>query len=125
MITKNCLQCKKGFKARTNRIRFCIECIKKHRRNYVRNYERLYPERAKQWQNNAIKEYRSKNKDGKIRSRNIGRQVKERKPCEICGIDKNIQKHHPNYAKPLEIIFLCYPCHRKLHNLLKGGKKEQ
>ena len=30
--------------------------------------------------------------------------------CERCG-DKNTQAHHPDYSKPLEVIWLCRTCH--------------
>lgn len=40
-------------------------------------------------------------------------------PCEKCG-DVNSQIHHPNYTKPLMIIWLCVKCHRELHKKLKA-----
>ena len=38
----------------------------------------------------------------------------KRKPCEKCGATK-VQAHHPDYSKPLEIVWLCEPCHRLEH----------
>ena len=35
--------------------------------------------------------------------------------CELCGSQKKIQKHHPDYDKPLDIIFLCEKCHKNHH----------
>lgn len=32
-----------------------------------------------------------------------------RQPCSVCG-QPNAQAHHPDYTKPLEVIWLC-PCH--------------
>ena len=31
--------------------------------------------------------------------------------CEKCGGVDNIQKHHPDYTKPLEVVWLCRYCH--------------
>ena len=41
------------------------------------------------------------------------------KPCEVCGNKKDLQKHHPDYIKVLEIEWLCRRCHTQLHNLLR------
>lgn len=35
--------------------------------------------------------------------------------CAACGI-KDSQMHHPDYSLPLAVIWLCRPCHLKLHN---------
>ena len=36
--------------------------------------------------------------------------------CEICGTDDNIQAHHPDYLKPLEVMWLCPEHHRMIEN---------
>lgn len=38
--------------------------------------------------------------------------ILKRQPCEVCG-DPKSQAHHPDYSKPLEVIFLC-SFHHKL-----------
>lgn len=50
-------------------------------------------------------------KTGKIKAR----------PCEVCGSDENLQKHHPDYTKALKIKWLCRKCHTELH---KQTRKE-
>lgn len=37
-----------------------------------------------------------------------------RRPCEKCGAPKT-QAHHADYAKPLEVKWLCQPCHGAEH----------
>ena len=37
-------------------------------------------------------------------------------PCEICGTTNNIHAHHPDYSKPLNIIWLCRKHHIELHS---------
>jgi DNA-directed RNA polymerase subunit RPC12/RpoP len=68
-----------------------------------------YPERVKA---------RSKVQDAIRRNKLI------RKPCQRCGSKINIQAHHPDYSKPLLVVWLCADCHRKLHFKEKQSRKE-
>lgn len=45
--------------------------------------------------NNAVR-------DGKLQ-----RQTR----CEGCGLEKPVEKHHPDYSRPLLVLWLCKPCH--------------
>jgi len=36
-------------------------------------------------------------------------------PCEVCGSTQDINRHHDDYTKPLEIRWLCSPCHWETH----------
>jgi hypothetical protein len=38
----------------------------------------------------------------------------KRLPCEVCGSGKS-QAHHSDYSRPLDVRFLCYPCHSAEH----------
>lgn len=40
--------------------------------------------------------------------------VIERQPCAVCGREK-AEAHHPNYAEPLNIVWLCRAHHMKIH----------
>ena len=40
----------------------------------------------------------------------------EKQPCEICGTTKNVQGHHEDYSKPLDVIWLCFKHHRWIHS---------
>lgn len=48
--------------------------------------------------------------------------------CEECGLEfplkgKNkLQAHHANYDFPLDVIWLCNKCHKKLHKKLRDIK---
>lgn len=44
-----------------------------------------------------------------VRSRRL---VKE--PCEVCG-SLEVQAHHDDYSKPLDVRWLCDPHHREWH----------
>ena len=38
----------------------------------------------------------------------------EKMPCERCG-NPDVQAHHENYAKKLDVSWLCRPCHIERH----------
>lgn len=38
----------------------------------------------------------------------------KKRPCRKCG-DPNSQRHHPDYSKPLHVVWLCADCHQALH----------
>lgn len=54
------------------------------------------------------------------RTEQAAKQAAERaypttQPCVICG-KPGVERHHPNYNKPLEIVWLCRSCHKRLHS---------
>lgn len=54
-------------------------------------------------------------------ARRDGKLIPE--PCK-CGCEK-VEMHHPDYSKPLEIIWLCRDCHLELHRKEREIEKEQ
>lgn len=38
-----------------------------------------------------------------------------RQPCVVCGSTKNIDGHHEDYSKPLEVTWLCRKHHKIRH----------
>lgn len=41
----------------------------------------------------------------------------EKKPCEVCG-SKKTEMHHPDYAEPAEVIWLCKKHHIEARKIL-------
>jgi len=77
-----------------------------------RAYKKKYPERQR-----AVNALNQKVTSGKIIRPKI---------CEACGCSGKIVGHHKDYSKPLDVMWLCYPCHKKEHKLINyqtGGKE--
>ena len=49
----------------------------------------------------------------------VGSGRVKRLPCEACGAILS-EGHHPDYSKPLEVVWLCLACHRAEHRRLKA-----
>ena len=47
--------------------------------------------------------------------------VLTRRPCETCGATR-AEGHHNDYAKPLEVVWLCRACHARLHRERRAKK---
>ena len=86
---------------------YCKECRKekdrirqKTRTNTGRkNWMIKFPERKKA----HIKVYHA-----------VKQGILKRQPCHVCG--KNAEAHHPDYSRPLDVIWLCASHHRQAHN---------
>lgn len=37
-----------------------------------------------------------------------------KQPCFVCG--ETAEAHHPDYSRPLDVVWLCPPHHRQAHN---------
>jgi hypothetical protein len=71
----------------------------------MRQWRKRHPPTPEQRRKNNARAYaRSYWLRGKLRQ----------KPCRHCGESKT-ERHHPDYARPLFVIWLCRPCHLKLH----------
>lgn len=100
-----CKECSKAYSIRWRQEN--IEKVREHDRQrgarqspeYLADYRKKYPNkyRATNMVNNAIR-------DGKL----------FREPCEYCGNTKT-HAHHDDYAKPLNVRWLCASCHSCWH----------
>lgn len=69
-------------------------------------------ERARQRSKEYYEKYPERFKAGQI----AGLVHKEEKPCLVDGCDKIGERHHPDYAIPEMILWLCRSHHLRLHN---------
>jgi hypothetical protein len=53
-------------------------------------------------------------------SRAIKKALLVRAPCCRCGSERSLA-HHEDYDKPLDVIWLCQPCHKQRHKEIDLG----
>jgi len=42
-------------------------------------------------------------------------KIKKPKHCEICLRKGEVEGHHEDYDKPLEVVWICWSCHNVIH----------
>lgn len=47
------------------------------------------------------------------------------KYCADCGMKSQVQGHHGDYSKPLEVVWLCDSCHDKTHKLIEEAEAKR
>ena len=109
-------------------LNICKECVKarvtKHRYNNlekIRKYdlERSHSEKRKELRK-AITKRRRKEVGYQKAHDSLERNVKNGtivKPmqCQCCGKKARLEAHHMDYARELDVIWLCVSCHRQYH----------
>jgi len=73
-------------------------------------YNREHPEVNR----GAVAKYQRKHPGRRAVSEAARRLIPLAKVCAMCGKEARV-RHHPDYSKPLEVVCLCYRCHRVLH----------
>ena len=110
----------------------CKECTKNDATNHrnknlekIRAYDRergKIPERIKA-NTETNRAWRAEDKRRQKAHIAVGRAIRNgdlvRKPCIRCGEQKSVA-HHEDYDKPLEVMWLCQPCHKQRHKELKA-----
>jgi hypothetical protein len=115
-------QFKKDLKGLYGRENICKKCKNEQTKDYYqdrkrhfREYQRKYRAGHKKGYNKRNRLYRERHPE-KIKAEILAhRLVPLGSHCVLCGATKNLQRHHPDYSKPLEIVTLCQPCHFRVH----------
>ena len=102
-----------------------------HDHNYYREHKKeklAYAHRYYESNRNEIlikhKEYRETHGKQQIAKGMIQYNVPVGSHCENCGSTENLDRHHPNYDEPLEIVTLCRSCHETLHSKVAELKRQ-
>ena len=107
----------------------CKECTKadvnQHRQDNlerVRSYDRMraaQPHRIAS-RSHYVKVYAEKFPNRKKANTAVGNAIRDGKlkkqPCWVCG--EKAVAHHPDYDRPLDVVWLCQPHHKQAHALV-------
>lgn len=102
IISRACSKCGDDLGDRYKSHRYCLAC---HAAN-------MRMTRKRHWQLSTIERQKANCRAYANVYQRRGRIQHE--PCVLCGNEKS-QKHHPDYTRPLLIVWLCRPCHLKVH----------
>ena len=47
----------------------------------------------------------------------VKRGLLVKQPCEVCGTDENVEAHHDDYMRPLDVRWLCRTHHGEHHRM--------
>lgn len=114
------------------RLNKCKECTKadasRHRQENlerIRQYDRM---RASQPHRMALSrrvqmEWKAAHPERRAAQIALGNAVRDGKvkkqPCWVCG--ERAVAHHPDYSRPLDVVWLCQPHHQQAHALVKAA----
>lgn len=100
----------------------CKECTQldasiRYREKFDNDLEWRERERARGRMKYHQYKYSSQRRSAQTAVGNAVRDGRLHKPdrCSACGAAGHLEGHHPDYEKPLEVKWLCTPCHGKAH----------
>lgn len=114
----------------------CKECRRRYQREHRNNnierfraYDRerhQRPER-KAYSSRHAQEFAKNNPEKRAAEHKVMRAINRgdliRQPCEVCGSTQFIHAHHEDYAKPLDVMWLCAAHHRQRHVWLNQQRR--
>lgn len=123
--TKHCQKCKTtseplAVNSRSKRGTFSYMCRKcnteRHKRYRSTEEGKKITYRAiyKSIENNFYKQLARYKLNTEVRKGNILKPI----ICSVCKQTKKIEGHHPDYTKPLDVIWCCRSCHADLDRVV-------
>jgi len=98
----------------------CKKCQREYGKNNYEKYVKEYQKNNRELLNRWYRKYFSKEDKNKLKKcrAKLFWAIKSNKitrgECEVCG-QKNTEAHHPDYDKPLDVIWLCKKHHTLIH----------
>ena len=89
------------------------------KRSVGRQYYANNSKKISDWYRNYHKTHRKEVRTHKDVYAAVQAGLLIRKPCDVCGATENVQAHHDDYDKPLDVRWLCMSHHKLLHARLR------
>lgn len=145
MSSKRCLKCLcekpldafyKHAQMGDGHLNKCIDCTKKdanmHRQENlerIRSYDRMrasMPHRLAAMKE-TVRKYAATFPQRKKANTAVGNAVRDgrlkKQPCWVCG--EKAVAHHPDYDRPLDVVWLCQPHHKQAHALVANEPQQK
>lgn len=106
-------------KLRSTKLRKKISDRNYYRKNknkiyaYQKKWVKLNSEKIKKY--NILRYQKNKHKHNIRVLTKLKIKIPKGKLCEICKKELATQRHHKDYRKKFDIMFLCFDCHNKIH----------
>jgi hypothetical protein len=108
---------------------FCKQCVidrvLRHRQNHldeVREYDRNRPDTPERraHMRHMGAQHKARHPKANAAHLKVGRARHDGRltaplVCSYCGADRRLIAHHESYDQPLNVVWLCQPCHVQLH----------
>lgn len=140
MLIRTCRVCRvekplnEFTKNRSKSLGHDYECLCCHR-EYMTHQRELHPERYREinresikrnshkwhdtwaeYQRKYCKKYPDRHRANGVLNYHVKRgNIVPSKVCQLCGAESKTEGHHPDYTKPLAVLWLCAVCHRRAH----------
>lgn len=108
----------------------CMDCTKayeKERRKRIPEQLKAYEQKRanlphrKELAKRIQEKWRAEFRERRAANVELGNAVRsglvKRQPCWVCGA--RAQGHHPDYSRPLDVVWLCDPHHKQAHALVR------
>lgn len=75
----------------------------------------------------TVDEWKKSNPERRAANVKVGNAVRDgrlrKQPCWVCGA--KAVAHHPDYSRPLDVVWLCQPHHKQTHALVANESRQQ
>jgi hypothetical protein len=100
------------------------DAVKAHHKKKKNESPDEYREKRRIVNANYRKRYRGKSLAQCSARRAVASGKIKKLPCFVCGKKRDVEAHHEDYSKPLEVVWLCPKHHAEHHRKIRAEKRK-